>query len=263
MNVVSIFSTKGGVGKSTLCANLSVALSLLGHPVLALDLDPQNGLRVHFDLDTSEADGLVPATLEDRPWEHVMHASASEVGLLPFGDCSEDQIEAFESLITADHHWLHTQLDALDLGPDTIVMIDTPPGSSAYLRQALTASQLAIAVISPDAATFATMPQFNKLLDGYCRNREDFLDFGLIINQVDPSRRLAKDIHRVLHASLADHIIGAVHTDQAISEALAFRQSVFQYSPDSEAAHDIARCAQWIQAKLEQRSHILRHDEHG
>lgn len=253
MNIVTVFSTKGGVGKSTLCANLSVALKLLGHPVLALDLDPQNGLRFHFTLEGAQGDGLVAATLEDRPWRDVIQTTASGVGLLPFGVCTETEIESFEDRLASDRAWLSNQLRTLGLGPDTIVMIDTPPGSSLYLRQALAAAQWAFAVINPDAGSYASLPGFKAFLERYCLQRADFKAFGLAINQADPSRRLAKDVYRVLHTSMSGSIIGTVHTDQSISEALACGQSVFQYSPDSEAARDIARCAEWIQEQVGQR----------
>jgi MinD-like ATPase involved in chromosome partitioning or flagellar assembly len=41
--VISIVSGKGGVGKTTLCANLAFALAMAGHSVIALDGDM--GLR--------------------------------------------------------------------------------------------------------------------------------------------------------------------------------------------------------------------------
>jgi chromosome partitioning related protein ParA len=44
MKVISIISTKGGVGKTTLTANLGGCLSAMGKKVLMIDADPQPSL---------------------------------------------------------------------------------------------------------------------------------------------------------------------------------------------------------------------------
>jgi chromosome partitioning protein len=48
MRVVSVLNSKGGVGKTTLTANIGVGLARLGHRVLLLDLDPQTNLTFSF-----------------------------------------------------------------------------------------------------------------------------------------------------------------------------------------------------------------------
>jgi hypothetical protein len=48
MPLICVCSPKGGVGKTTLTANLAYALARSGSKVLALDFDVQNALRLHF-----------------------------------------------------------------------------------------------------------------------------------------------------------------------------------------------------------------------
>ncbi|ONH59341.1 chromosome partitioning protein ParA [Frankia sp. CcI49] len=48
MKVVTIASYKGGVGKTTLTANLGAAIARLGRRVLLIDLDPQTNLTFNF-----------------------------------------------------------------------------------------------------------------------------------------------------------------------------------------------------------------------
>lgn len=56
----TVWSEAGGVGKTTLSANLSRAHVNRGQRVLAIDMDPQNGgLTHHLDLDDHKADGEV------------------------------------------------------------------------------------------------------------------------------------------------------------------------------------------------------------
>lgn len=48
MRVVSVMNYKGGVGKTTLTANLAAELANRGHRVLMIDLDPQTSLTFSF-----------------------------------------------------------------------------------------------------------------------------------------------------------------------------------------------------------------------
>lgn len=56
----TVWSEAGGVGKTTLAANLARAHSNRGQDVLMIDMDPQDGgLTNHFGLDDAKADGEV------------------------------------------------------------------------------------------------------------------------------------------------------------------------------------------------------------
>ena len=55
---ITITSTKGGVGKTTLCANLAGMLADLGQRVLAVDADIQPTLSSYYDLEDRAASGL-------------------------------------------------------------------------------------------------------------------------------------------------------------------------------------------------------------
>ena len=59
MPLIGFTSPKGGVGKTTLAANVAALLAARGHKVLALDLDPQNALRLQFGLSYRDEAGDV------------------------------------------------------------------------------------------------------------------------------------------------------------------------------------------------------------
>ena len=44
MKIVSVINYKGGVGKTTVVANLAAELAWRGHKILLIDLDPQASL---------------------------------------------------------------------------------------------------------------------------------------------------------------------------------------------------------------------------
>lgn len=60
MRVVSVINYKGGVGKTTLTANIGAALAFSGHRVLLIDLDPQTSLTFSFFQTEEWRDHLAP-----------------------------------------------------------------------------------------------------------------------------------------------------------------------------------------------------------
>ena len=58
MKVISTISTKGGVGKTTLTANLAGYLSSIDKKVLMIDADPQPSLSSYYKILSQASGGL-------------------------------------------------------------------------------------------------------------------------------------------------------------------------------------------------------------
>ncbi|MDM0020205.1 cellulose biosynthesis protein BcsQ [Variovorax saccharolyticus] len=251
MPVIAVIGAKGGVGKTTVAANLGTTLAESGHAVLAVDLDPQNALRFHLALDREACETGLAGVLAGRAnWTQAMQPGRRGVVLLPFGAIDDEhQIDLERHL--ADHPgWLAETLARFQLPPDTLVLLDTPPGPSVYLQQALRVAQLCVVTVLPDAGSFATLPLVDRMIDKYCRGRADFVADLYLVNQVDAGKRLNRDVLQALRHELGDRLLGVVHQDQAVCEALASAVDVRRYAPFSEAAEDFAQCARQILRRL-------------
>ncbi len=91
---------KGGVGKTSTTANLAAALApkFGAARVLALDLDPQNSLQLHFSLGAAPQQGVCRQSLHERDWSDIAFASKFGGTCLPYGVVSEVERIAFETL---------------------------------------------------------------------------------------------------------------------------------------------------------------------
>ena len=158
MKVIAVVSAKGGVGKTTLTANLATALQHQGvATVCVLDTDAQNALALHFGGDPQAIAGVSRATLAGQDWASVCVRGASGVFVLPYGLVNETDRVAFERHLDAHPGWMAQQLHNLHLPADAVVLIDTPPGPSVYMQQALTAAHAVVVVSRPDAASSAAL----------------------------------------------------------------------------------------------------------
>lgn len=150
MRAISVISTKGGVGKTTICANLGAFLADAGLRVLMLDLDTQPTLSSYFAL-THQASGGIYELLvnKERELEHLV---------------SRTSIERLEIIVSNDEYCqLNTVLkEAMDgrvrlynlmpvFAPHyDVVLIDTQGARNALLEAGVLASDQAISPVTPE-----------------------------------------------------------------------------------------------------------------
>jgi cellulose synthase operon protein YhjQ len=249
MNVITVVSAKGGVGKTTVAANLASVLANRGHRVLAVDLDPQNALRLHFGVPLDTIDGLSRATLAGQSWRDVIVTGIDDIAVVPYGMVLEEDRRRFEAGLEDDPRWLAHMLELI--GHYDLVVVDTPPGSSTYTRGALSAATFALNVVLADAASYAAIPQMERMIEAYALPRPEFIGAGYVVNQVDLSRQLSRDVLKVLRDSLGARLFpGVIHQDEGIGEALACDTTLLHYDPLSQATADLQSCADWLLAAL-------------
>lgn len=103
MKVVSVINHKGGVGKTTLTANLGAGLAARGQKVLLIDLDSQASLTVSFFTQSEWTDEILP-TRTIKHWYD--------------GIGTDEVMESPEPLLTSPprvHHKLSRSRGQLDL----------------------------------------------------------------------------------------------------------------------------------------------------
>lgn len=243
MEILAFMSGKGGVGKTTLAANVAVALTQRKQRVLLIDLDPQNAQRFHLGMDPEEVAGLAregvgPASIFDSPFE---------VSFIPFGRLREDELEEFESHLRLYPDWLAQGLESLGQDSFDYILLDTPPGPTVFLQQALAVATRALMVVLADAASFATIPKAMRLVSEYTAGNPNFRAVHVLLNQLPMRGKLGHQVQSELLAQYPGQIIPtAVHRDFRVAQALAFERPVLQYEPGCKASLDLQYIADWL-----------------
>lgn len=245
MQVIAFISGKGGVGKTTLTANTAIALAQRGKRVLVIDLDPQNSLRLHLGMDPSDQAGFVREGIT----QGSIFESPFGVKFIPFGTVTDAELAEFELALKAHPGWVRDGIGALDARALDFVILDTPPGATVYLQQALHAAQRALAIVLADAASYATVPRILALVEQHAAPRPDFVGVNLLINQMPEQGQLGHQVRTALYENYPGRIVPvAIHRDPQVSEALAYERPVLQYEPGCKASLDIQYLADWLMA---------------
>jgi chromosome partitioning related protein ParA len=150
MRVVSVISTKGGVGKTTVAANLGGLLADAGLRVLLLDLDSQPTLSSYYALSHEAIAGayeFIALNLTD-PAQIISTTTIVGLDLILSND---DQGRLSTLLLHAPDGRLRLRnlLDTFRPNYD-LLLIDTQGARSVLLEMAILASDFALSPITPE-----------------------------------------------------------------------------------------------------------------
>jgi len=247
--VVALISAKGGVGKTTLSAALASSLRVEGGKTLAIDLDPQNAMQYHLGVEPDVA-GMGSASLTGKNWSELLLPGSADSLLLPYGSLSEDERRTLERYMANDRHWLARQLARMDLAEHDVVILDTPPGRTVYLEQALDVADQVVVVTTAEAASFVTLDQMDVLLSA-ADARPPFSVCSYVVNQFDASREFSRDMLEVLKRRLGGQLLGVIPLDFALGEALAYGHNPLATPGSSPACQDLLMLGEQLKARFE------------
>ncbi|MFP3515100.1 cellulose biosynthesis protein BcsQ [Pseudomonas sp. SIMBA_077] len=248
-HIVAMVSLKGGVGKTTLAANLASSLRLEKGRTLAIDLDPQNALHYHLGVEQGVS-GVGSLSSQQLTWGERLQHGFDDALLLPYGVLSADERRALTVGMREDPHWLARQLERMNLVESDVVIIDTPTGVTPSLEQALDVADEVIVVTTADAASFNTLDLMECLL-GASDARAEHSSCSYVVNQFDASREFSRDMLEVLKRRLGEQLIAVVAQDNALGEALAYGRNPLSVSEPSAAFKDVVRLAEQLKARFE------------
>ncbi|MCR3862401.1 ParA family protein, partial [Pseudomonas aeruginosa] len=191
MQVVSIISTKGGVGKTTTAANLGGFIADAGLRVLLLDLDVQPTLSSYFTLDVRAPGGIYQMlAFNERRIEQLV--SRTVIAGLDLVLSNDDRGELNTLLLHAPdgrlrlRHLLPVFRTHYDL-----LLIDTQGARSVLLEMAVLASDLALSPVTPEILAA------RELRRGTLQLIEDIAPYRHLGIEPPPLRLLINRVHPV------------------------------------------------------------------
>ncbi len=235
--LISIASGKGGTGKTTTTANLSIALGKMGHKVLAVDADlTMANLSLVMGLDKAEM--TIHDVLAGRGdiTQAVYQTAYENVYLIPGA-------VDWEHVIQADPRGLPKVIKPLKSNFD-FVLIDCPAGLQMDAMNAM---------ISGDEVILVTNPEISCITDtmkvGVVLKKAGLTILGFILNRYGRSKN---DIPpEVAEEVMEVPLLVVVPEDPKVREATLEGVPVVEYAPDSKGAKAFIELAKVVAGQWE------------
>lgn len=163
MQVLTITSQKGGVGKTTLALNLSMALAKRGWRTLLVDTDPQGAIGLSLAQKRGSKQGLAEMMAHQLPLSQAMLTTRlAELRLLPAGHVAIQDTWAMGSAL-ADGQFLSQLVQEASPGHD-LMIIDTPAGFGGSTLGALKVANAVLSPLQAEPLAMRSMPQLLEMM---------------------------------------------------------------------------------------------------
>ena len=221
---ITVANFKGGVAKTTSAVTLAQGLSMRGHRVLVVDLDPQGSATTLFgvlpdaEVDAEHTAMLLFAGEQDDLSYAVRKTYWPQIDLvcaapLLFG--AEFALPARQTRDAGFEFWR-----VLDRGLDRaredydVIIIDTPPALSYVTINALMAADGVIMPLPPSALDFASSAQFWDLFSDLCnqllraRGQDKTFEFiDVLLSRVESSDAASTVVRQWIIEGYGDKVL--------------------------------------------------------
>lgn len=242
--IIAVVNQKGGVGKTTTCANLGIGLAQAGKEVLLVDCDPQGSLTVSLGFPQPDKlpftlSDAMGHTLMDVPIAHgegILHHDEG-VDLMP----ANIQLSGMEvSLVNAMSREtiLRQYLETMK-GRYSHILLDCQPSLGMLTINALAAADRIIIPVQAEYLPAKGLEELLKTVGKVKRQINPKLEVdGILLTMVDNRTNFAKEIAALLRETYGSKIrvFSEIPHSVRAKETSAKGKSIFAHDPDGKVA---------------------------
>ena len=252
--VVTFFTTKGGVLKTTISLNVARAAAISGVKTLVIGLDMQGDM-------TNAIEGSVPID-DETDFHQKLQEEQSTKGLFDFysGECHLFDLikktdlehlhyiaETPELILLNDHinnlnrreFWLNDKVISKLNTIYDLIILDCSPSWNKLTTNALCASDLLISPIECKINNFRNLQIFKQLINEFKEDLRINFQNLFIPTKYSSQKRLSKDIYHWYQENIEDLSASRLSECASCEEAMALNKSVIETKPSARSAIEL------------------------
>ena len=220
-NRIVVASQKGGVGKTTICLNLGVALAESGRRTLVVDLDPQGAIGLSLARGETEWSGLADVLAGQSGLEEaIVRTKLSGFDILARGRLSPLDAVNYEAALSSPDG-LVAIFEQLK-GEYDYILIDTPPGVGAITRAALDNGDFVLVPVQAEPLGLRSVSQLLMVVDHTRSNNNPGLNMlGFCPTMVELNNPNSLDVMQKLWGGFSGVLDTAIPRSDVINMASA------------------------------------------
>lgn len=267
-SVVTIFSTKGGILKSTISLNIARLHALHNIKTILIDLDPQAdssrnlGLEIDEDHieDLYEVDKLLggisglydlkrgDVEIEDIIQETdlpTLHLIPATTELIPLMEILNSEVRR--------EYWIKEFLvkPLVEMGYELIIF-DLAPSWNIYTSNAIAATDLLVSPLETKIAHYRNHKSFIEHLNKFLKkmNLEKRLDTLFVPVKTSSTRKLSIQIKQYYYNNVPGCSLASIRESIVGEESVAKKLSVIEYAHNKSLTEDIRELLAEINTKI-------------
>jgi chromosome partitioning protein len=202
-NIISVISSKGGTGKTTVALNLAVALAEKGNSTLLVDMDPLGAIGLSLAKGDTEWPGIAEYIAEKYPIaDSVIETKLPFLSLLPRGRLDPLDICLYEEVCYSTP----IMAEIISTLEDRFrhIIIDTPSGLGMITRSALAVSNYALIPLQAEPLSLRCISQTLRVIK-HVREQEntDLQLLGILATMVQMQQDTSFQVMKAVWGSLS------------------------------------------------------------
>jgi chromosome partitioning protein len=267
-STICVFSTKGGVLKSTISLNIARMYALHNIKTCVIDLDPQGDTsrNLGFSIPEDEIEDLTDVDKYENEIENLasfFHKKSklediiqnTELPTLDVILSSSALIPLMDSLnaVVRREYWIKENVinNLYKMGYD-LVIIDLAPSWNIYTSNSITAASLLVSPLECKIAHYRNCKEFNNQLTRFCETMKITDQKRIFIpTRVSSQRKVSVQIRQFYASNIPDCSMVSIRESVFGEEAIATRKSILEYCPTKTVAEDMREFLVEVNQKLQ------------